>query len=204
MKKINDSSYTQFFKRLVKLFKKLEIEYMVLGGASALIQGFNIVTQDVDLYIDKNQDNEEKLIKALTKLGFNLNEIDKKNIMNGKDFIQFDEPYEVDIVFSPDGFENYNQAKPYKILVEDIPLMNLEGIIKSKKAANRPKDKVVLPSLIDFLKFKKFNKESFTKSENYFELVPGYKVTDNQTMSRWIKNEKRTLEETLNSGILTI
>jgi hypothetical protein len=204
MKKINDSSYTQFFKRLVKLFKKLEIEYMVLGGASALIQGFNIVTQDVDLYIDKNQDNEEKLIKALTKLGFNLNEIDKKNIMNGKDFIQFDEPYEVDIVFSPDGFENYNQAKPYKILVEDIPLMNLEGIIKSKKAANRPKDKVVLPSLIDFLKFKKFNKESFTKSENYFELVPGYKVTDNQTMSRWIKNEKRTLEETLNRGILTI
>jgi hypothetical protein len=177
---------------------------MVLGGASALIQGFNIVTQDVDLYIDKNQDNEEKLIKALTKLGFNLNEIDKKNIMNGKDFIQFDEPYEVDIVFSPDGFENYNQAKPYKILVEDIPLMNLEGIIKSKKAANRPKDKVVLPSLIDFLKFKKFNKESFTKSENYFELVPGYKVTDNQTMSRWIKNEKRTLEETLNRGILTI
>jgi hypothetical protein len=204
MTKIHDSSYTQFFKRLVKLFKKLEIEYMVLGGASALIQGFNIVTQDVDLYIDKNQDNEEKLIKALTKLGFNLNEKDKKNIMNGKDFIQFNEPYEIDIVFSPDGFENYNQAKPYKIFVDNIPLMNLEGIIKSKKAANRPKDKVVLPSLIDFLKFKKSNKESFIKSENYFELVPGYKVTDNQTMSRWIKNERRTLEETLNRGILTI
>jgi hypothetical protein len=124
--------------------------------------------------------------------------------MNGKDFIQFDEPYEIDIVFSPDGFENYNQAKPYKIFVDNIPLMNLEGIIKSKKAANRPKDKVVLPSLIDFLKFKKSNKESFIKSENYFELVPGYKVTDNQTMSRWIKNERRTLEETLNRGILTI
>jgi len=56
--KINDSSYTQFFKKLVKLFKKLEIEYMILGGASALIQGFNNITQDVDLYIDKNKDNQ--------------------------------------------------------------------------------------------------------------------------------------------------
>lgn len=61
-------SYSTFILKLVKIFNKLKVEYMIVGGASAIIQGYNGVTQDIDLYIDKNDSNQLNLIKALKQL----------------------------------------------------------------------------------------------------------------------------------------
>lgn len=194
-------SYLSFAKKLVKTFNKNKIEYMIVGGASAIMQGFNSVTQDVDVYLDKGNDLSS-ILKSLKALGFKLSLKDVEDLKNGKDFIQFDKPYELDIMFSPDGFENYAQAKRYKIMAGEFPLMNLDGIIKSKSSANRPKDKAVLQLLIDFNKFKKSTRsfDELNKSD-YFKLVEGYAVADVQTIMRWIKNEDRSIEENLKRGL---
>jgi len=194
-------SYPQFVNKTIHLFNKMNIEYMIVGGASAAIQGFNIVTQDIDLYVDKTIENKEKLKIALKKLGFKLSVKDVENIDKGKDFIQFNKPYELDIMFAPDGFENYDEAKKYKIKKDQFSLMSLDGIIKSKKAANRPKDKAVLQLLIDFNKFQKDNKEYRQTESNLFFVPNGYKVADIQTLNRWKLNKVRSIQENLKRGL---
>jgi len=195
-------SYGAFVDKTISTFNKFGIEYMIVGGASAIIQGFNSVTQDIDLYLDKTEENKEKLKKALKKLGFKLSKKDVENIDKAKDFIQFNKPFELDIMFSPDGFENYAEAKKYKIIKDKYPLMNLKGIIKSKKSANRPKDRAVLQLLIDFDKYKKENITYRQTEDNMFFVPHGYKVADIQTLVRWELNEKRNIKKLLKKGLI--
>lgn len=197
MKKLR--SYPDFIDKLIKVLNKHKVEYMIIGGASAIIQGFNSVTQDIDLYPKKSLENSEKIINSLLELDFKLTDKDKQDILRGKDFIQFNEPYELDLAFFPDGFENYEEAKKFKIQIKEFPLLSLEGIIKSKQAANRPKDRAVLDLLKDFLKFKKEKKEYI--NEDYFFIPEGYKIADIQTLQRWNRNLELLIEERLYKGI---
>lgn len=195
-------NYQSQINKTITTLNKLEVEYMIIDGASAVIQGFNITTQDIDLYFDKTTENKNKLKKALKKLGFKLNKKDVENIDNGKDFIQFNYPFELDIMFAPDGFENYAEAKKYKIVKDKYPLMNLDGIIKSKKSANRPKDKAILQLLIDFNKNKKENISYKQTEDNMFFVPNGYKVADIQTLNRWKLNEEKTIKTLLKNGVI--
>lgn len=195
-------SYDAFIDKTISTFNKFGVEYMIVGGASAIMQGFNSVTQDIDLYLDKTEENKENLKKALKKLGFKLSKKDVENIDKAKDFIQFNKPFELDIMFSPDGFKNYAEAKKYKIIKDKYPLMNLKGIIKSKKSANRPKDRAVLQLLIDFDKYKKENIAYRQTEGNMFFVPHGYKVADIQTLVRWELNEKRNIKKLLKKGLI--
>ena len=68
--------------------------------------------------------------------------------------------------------------------------MNLKGIIKSKKSANRPKDRAILQLLIDFDKYKN-ESVSYKQTDNNMFFVPsGYEIADIQTLVRWELNEK--------------
>lgn len=145
-------------EKIKKIFNKLQIEYMFIGKGSAIMQGFTDTTQDVDIYPQKKLENNRKLVKALKKLKFNINTATELEIIRGKDFIQFEKPFQLDIVFMPDGFNNYEESKKYKIIENGFPLLNLEGIIKSKKAANRKKDILSIDELEDFLQYVKSRK----------------------------------------------
>lgn len=194
------NSYVDFIENVIKTFKKYNIEYMFLGGGAAILQGFNHTTQDIDIYPEKSKTNCEKIILALEELGFILNKKQKEEILKGKDFIQFDDPFELDFVFSPDGFNSYSEAKKYKKMIDSYPVMNLDGIIISKKAANRKKDWLILPLLIDFNKFLKSGKK-YESTQNYFNVPKNYEYADEQTLVRWTKNLNRSLIERLNKGI---
>ena len=88
----------------------------------------------------------EKLLAALKDLGF-LFDIDANGelqspsceILEAKDFIQLKGPFELDIVFAPDGFESYEEARPMKRIVDGFPVMSIDGIIRTKSAAGRKK-----------------------------------------------------------------
>jgi hypothetical protein len=123
------------------------VEYMIIGKGAAIIQGYSSTTQDIHIYPSKAPGNRERLLSALKDLGFVFDvEVDgvrrqpSEEILAGKDFIQLKGPFEVDIVFAPDGFESYEEALSMKRTVEGLPVMSLDGIIRTKTAAGRKKD----------------------------------------------------------------
>jgi len=149
----NKNNMVKNISKVSKIFKKLKIEYMFIGKGSAIIQGFPDTTQDIDIYPKNEIENNKKIVKALKKLKFNINEKTETEILRGKDFIQFTEPFEFDLVFAPDGFEDYDNAKKYLTWNDGLPLLNIAGIIKSKKAAGRKKDLMSIDELEDFLRY---------------------------------------------------
>ena len=133
--------------RLDAVLADHQVEYMMIGKGAAIVQGYSSTTQDIDIYPSKQGSNCERLLSALQELGFAFDtETDDScqaasaEILAGKDFIQLKGPFELDIVFAPDGFESYEEALPMKRLVDGFPVMNIEGIIRTKAAAGRKKD----------------------------------------------------------------
>jgi len=124
-----------------------KVEYMMIGKGAAIVQGYSSTTQDIDIYPAKRTGNCERLLSALKELGFvfdiesdGLCQAPSADILAAKDFIQLKGPFELDIVFAPDGFESYEEALPMKRLVDGFPVMSIEGIIRTKAAAGRKKD----------------------------------------------------------------
>ena len=143
--------------KLCKVLSAHGVEYMIIGKGAAILQGYSSTTQDIDIYPSKEPGNPRKLFNALKELGFEF-DVDRegrgvspsKEILDGKDFIQLKGPFELDIVFAPDGFESYREALPMKRIVDGLPVMSIDGIIRTKTAAGRKKDRNDLDDLRSF------------------------------------------------------
>ena len=113
--------------------------------------GFPDTTQDADLFVEKSPDNGRALVAALTELGFPLTPEHQDEITRGKDFVQLRYgPFDLDLVFAPDGIETFAEAERRSILVEGIPVCHIDDVIRSKEAAGRLKDLETLPRLRAF------------------------------------------------------
>ena len=132
-------------------FSKYGVDFLFLGKGGAIILGYPGATQDIDLFPRKGRQNGEGILKALGDLGFPVTTQIENDILNGKDFVQINNgPYELDLIFAPDGIESFDEAKSRRHLIDGLPVANIRDIIASKKAAGREKDLVDLPLLEDF------------------------------------------------------
>jgi len=130
------------------------VRYLFIGKSGAILLGFSDTTQDADLYVDRNPQNGEALVEALKELGFQLTEDQSSEIRRGKDFIQLKNgPFDVDLIFAPDGIERFEDAWRRRIDVEGFPVCHPDDIIASERAANRAKDREGLPRLIAFREY---------------------------------------------------
>ena len=132
-------------------FARYEIRYLFLGKSGAILLGYPDTTQDADIFVEKTTANCESLVHALRHLGFSLTEQQTQEILRGKDFIQLKNgPFDLDLVFAPDGIERFDDAWSRRVEVEGFPVCSIDDIISSKQAANRRKDKESLPRLLSF------------------------------------------------------
>jgi len=136
---------------VAEVFSKYGVEYLFIGKSGAILLGYPASTQDVDLFPLKSEANGNRIVAALRDLGFDISEKESSEIVRGIDFVQIKTgPFDLDLVFAPDGIESFEKAKERMIMVGDFPIANLRDIIASKKASGREKDLNDLPLLEDF------------------------------------------------------
>ena len=136
---------------LGKVFQGHGVRYLFFGKSGAILLGYSDTTQDVDLYVDKDRENCEKILAALLELGFRLTEKEQEEVRRGKDFIQLrNGPFDMDLIFAPDGIERFEDAWNRRVERHGFPVANLDVIVGSKQAANRQKDRESLPRLLSF------------------------------------------------------
>ena len=124
---------------------------MFIGKSGAILLGYPGTTQDVDVYPRKDRENSERIIAALKHLGFALDNDLRQEIVLGKDLVQIKSgPFDIDLVFAPDGIESYEKAKSRMDTSCGFPVLNIRDIIASKRSAGRPRDEVELPLLETF------------------------------------------------------
>jgi hypothetical protein len=138
-------------QEIAAVFKSHRVRYLFIGKSGAIILGYPDTTQDADLFIEKTAANCRALVAALIDLGFALTPEHRAEIERGKDFVQLRYgPFDLDLIFAPDGIETFAEAVQRAVWVENIPVCHIDDIIRSKEATGRIKDQESLPRLKAF------------------------------------------------------
>jgi hypothetical protein len=142
------------------------VRYIVIGGLAAVLHGSPLLTQDVDICPANDAENLKRLAKALKSIGAKIRTDD---VPDGLPFAcdpQFFQNVslvnlttihgDVDVSFTPSGTTGFDdlaqRARPLEIAPHLAPpIADLEDVIRSKRAANRPKDVAALPTLLTLL-----------------------------------------------------
>jgi hypothetical protein len=129
------------------------VKYL-FGKSGAILLGFPDTTQDADLFLEKTPSNASAAVSALRELGFALTDEQAQQISQGKDFVQLKNgPFDLDLIFAPDGIERFEDAWSRRVEVEGFPVCHIDDIIASKAATNRQKDRESLPRLRSFREY---------------------------------------------------
>jgi hypothetical protein len=138
------------------------VKYVVIGGLAAILQGAPTLTQDLDICPARDPDNLERLARALRSVSAKIRTADTPDglpfacdaaFFRNVELVNLVTPHgEVDVAFIPSGTRGYDdlvlRARPLEIAGNLAPpIAALEDVIRSKEAANRPKDVAVLPIL---------------------------------------------------------
>jgi hypothetical protein len=125
-----------------------KVSYIVVGMSAALLQGVPGSTQDIDLWVKRGQTGA--LSEACRRVGGVYVWRGNPPVISGPGLDDFD------LVWDPHGLKTLDEELMKSEMVEIIPglvvpILPLERVVASKKAANRPKDRLQLPSLRDAL-----------------------------------------------------
>ena len=131
-------------EEIKEALKRHDVRYLFIGKSGAILLGFPDTTQDAVLFVDRNPNNARALVAALHELGFE----------HVKDFAQLKNgPFDLDLVFAPDGIETFEDVWKRHVDVEDFPVCHIDDIIASKEAAGRQRDRESLPRLRAFREY---------------------------------------------------
>ena len=132
------------------------VEFIVVGGAAAVLHGAPITTQDLDIVHRRTPENVQRLSDLLAKLDATVRGRDLRpsaELLRGVGQLNLSTslgPLDPLCVL-PDG-RDYEQLLDHTTVLTDgssqIRVLDLETLIAVKAAAGRARDKLVLPILI--------------------------------------------------------
>ena len=74
----------QDFKEFLKLLNEHEVRYLIIGGYTVAYYGYPRATNDLDIWIENEPQNAEKLIQVLKRFGFDDKELKTNKKASGR------------------------------------------------------------------------------------------------------------------------
>jgi predicted nucleotidyltransferase len=157
------SEMPPFVEDVVRRLAAGQVEFVIVGGVSAVLQGSTLTTRDLDLCYRRTTENIARLAAALAPLaprprGFPPGlpfVFDARTLQLGSNFTLEIGDEALDLLGDMSGVGGYEQIidKAVELTVAGHPVkvLALEQLIATKKAAGRPKDLAVLPELVVLL-----------------------------------------------------
>ena len=135
----------QDYKEMLSTLLEEKVNFLLIGAYALAAHGYPRATGDIDLFIQPNENNAEKVYKALVKFGAPLQNISVKDFATPGTIFQIGIiPRRIDIINSIDGV-SFEDAYSDRIIVNiesmPIPVLSKKNMIINKEATGRPKDK---------------------------------------------------------------
>ncbi|MBI3764510.1 MAG: hypothetical protein HY260_21935 [Chloroflexi bacterium] len=142
--------YTQA-EEIRDTFARHGVRYLFIGDTGAVLLGFPDAGAAAEVFLELTEADGAAAVEALRDLGFALTDEQAAEIQRGKDFVQLKNgPFDLDLIFAPDGIETFDDAWKRHVEVEGFPVCHPDDIIASKAATGRVKDRESLPRLKAF------------------------------------------------------
>jgi hypothetical protein len=133
----------------LRLLKKHEVRYLLVGGTAVIYHGYARMTGDVDFFFERSESNVDRIWRALSDFwGGDVPSLrSARELMDPNLVLQYGRPpNRIDLIGSLSfPFEDAWAARVEESLEVDgerIPIfiLGLEHLRKAKRAAGRPKD----------------------------------------------------------------
>jgi hypothetical protein len=159
-----------FLEEMVMRLAQAQVEFVVVGGVSAILQGAPIITSDLDICYRRTPANITRLVSALAPLhprprGFPPDLpffFDERSIQLGSNFTLEIGNDSLDLLGEMSAIGGYNEiiGRSEEKMVGEFPVkvLPLSLLIATKQAAGRPKDLAMIPELKATLEVQQKNK----------------------------------------------
>ena len=148
-------------EEILEALQRHEVEYVLIGGLAAAVRGSPYPTADVDITPAADRENLGRLAAALTELGAKLRvegyepvewPLDDRSFDQGTTWTFVTDAGFLDVCLRPDGTVGYPDLRrdaTEEPLTDSVTVVvaALADVIRSKQAANRDRDRHVLPAL---------------------------------------------------------
>ena len=148
-------------ERILAVLKEHGVRFVLVGGFAAVIYGSPYLTTDVDVVPEWSKGNLERMSAALEAMHARVWTASESAgvafthdaaSLGGADLWNLVTDHgRLDLTFMPSGTAGYEDlsrdAVHLRILGVDVEVASLADVIRSKEAAGREKDRVVLPVL---------------------------------------------------------
>jgi hypothetical protein len=144
----------------IQVLQRHEVRFVLIGGVAGRLWGSPTMTNDVDICYDRERANLERLAAALEELGARLRDVDDdvpflldaKTLASGQNFTFITSLGPLDILGLPAGVKDFNELAVNASIFDlgdgvTVAVCDLEDLIRMKRAAGRPKDRVELEIL---------------------------------------------------------
>jgi hypothetical protein len=148
-------------QELLDVLARHQVEYVLIGGLAATLHGSSALTNDADICPETSPENLARLAAALHDMGARIRtdaSPDGVAVSADAEFLRKMRLVNLttrfgdfDIAFQPDGSYGYEDLARDALEMEIdgtiVRVASLADIIRSKEAADRPKDRATLPIL---------------------------------------------------------
>ena len=151
--------------RLLATLHRHNVAFVLIGGLAAVYHGSPFPTEDADITPDTDHVNLDRLAAALRELNARIPTegvpqgvpvaCDAEGLAASQTWNLVTDAGDLDISFRPSGTQGYPDLRRDAVSADvynvRVHIASLADVIRSKQAANRPKDQRVLPTLREIL-----------------------------------------------------
>jgi hypothetical protein len=153
------------FLGLLRALLRHGVDFVVVGGVAAQLEGAPILTFDLDVLYDKNPENLDRLLTALRELKARYRdpagrhiEPDAEKLATLRLHLLLTELGALDVLGSIGNGLTYQdllgRTLSYQLGESEVRVLELAAVIETKEQANRDKDRAALPVLRQTLAMK--------------------------------------------------
>ena len=147
------------FRALLRLLAEARVDFILVGGVAAVAHGSARLTQDVDVVYSRAEENIRRLVAALAGHSPYLRgappglpfRFDEETVRQGLNFTLTTDVGDLDLLGEITGGGRFEDLEPHSIPLElfgmEIRCLSLEWLIRTKRAAGRPRDLEALAEL---------------------------------------------------------
>lgn len=146
------------FLELLTALGRAGVEYVVVGGVAAILEGAPISTLDLDIVYRQDDDNVQRLAGLLEELAARYRDPAGRDIRPTSERLQINEVNLLETNLGPlDAMQRIGPGWGWSELVDrshvlkvdklQVHVLDLASVIESKVVADREKDRAMLPVL---------------------------------------------------------
>ncbi|MGN7988986.1 nucleotidyltransferase [Pedobacter sp. 22226] len=138
--------FNEDFREFIHALNNQSVKYILVGGYSVILHGYSRTTGDMDIWVERTEDNYKRIFNAFFQFGMPVFDMTKENFLHHPDWEVFSfgrPPISIDLMIIVKGL-NFDECYSNSIFFEEdglkIRTINYNDLLVAKKSAARAKD----------------------------------------------------------------